>query len=345
MASNIFRMFSPEKQKWDLEFHSLFISIPTRFVSVESKEDRAKKRKAQLRNAQLLVLLHPPQNTIRSQVKSITDKSNVSTYRERKERYTKALEEHAAEARANEAGLYQEIHELRRTVQQLTKLIRDHGMQIPDEIYLPVDLGHVSEDSPAGELLSQQDGQPSVQHAGGATNQVHSTLREEGEKAQTISDPNKPIRLGDLDPLAVGMEFVLALERPCVDHLYPHPDTAHEVGGHALTVSGQLAPAYPKSVFESHGAHETFCREVPEQSLHSLLALSSELCAESEITPIQVWQYIRSQPLFGGLEAPELWHLVEKLRDTATCYGFGAVIKREIFEKLMFETLLVGRAF
>ncbi|KAF2970650.1 hypothetical protein GQX73_g2862 [Xylaria multiplex] len=290
------------------------------FSPEKSKEDRAQKRKAQLRRAQL-------------------------TYRERKERYTKALEEHVAEARVNQADLYQEIHDLRRTVQQLAGFIRDNGLQIPNEIHLPVELAHVPEDSPASEWLPQQDFQPSVQHAGGATNQIYSPLSEQSEQIEPISDPNKPIRLGDLDPLAVGMEFVLTLERPCVDHLYPHPDKAHEVGGHALTVSGQLAPAYPKSVFESYRPHETFCREVPEQSLHSLLALSSDLCPESEITPIQAWHCIRSQPLFGGLEAPNLWHLAEKLRDAATCHGFGAVVKRDFFEKLMFETLLVGRAF
>ncbi|KAI0532187.1 hypothetical protein GGR58DRAFT_523434 [Xylaria digitata] len=313
MAGNIFRMFTPEK----------------------SKEDRAQKRKAQLRKAQLLVILYP-------RLQSIVDKSNVSTYRERKERYTKALEEHVAEARVNQADLYQEIHELRRTVQQLAGFIRDHGLQIPNEIHLPVELVHVSEDSPASDGLPQPDFQPSVQHAGGATNQIYSPLPEQVEP---ISDPNTPLRLGDLDPLAVGMEFVLTLERPCVDHLYPHPDKVHEVGGHALTFSGQLAPAYPKSVFESHRPHETFRREVPEQSLHSLLALSSDLCPESEITPIQAWHYIRSQPLFGGLEAPNLWYLAAKLRDAATCHGFGAVVKRDFFEKLMFETLLVGRAF
>ncbi|KAI0454231.1 hypothetical protein F5B21DRAFT_504517 [Xylaria acuta] len=306
MASNIFRMFSPES----------------------SKEDRTKKRKAQLRRAQL-------------------------TYKERKERYTKNLEDRVAEARATEVDLYQEIQGLRRTVQQLTKFIQDHGIRVPDEILLTVELNQVSEGPTPSDWAPQQDYQQdyqlSVQHAGDdavvPTNRLHSSLREEGRKAETTSNPGNLLRLGDLDSLAVGMEFVLTLESPCVNHLYPGPDKAHEPGGHALTVSGQLAPAYPKSVFESHTAHETFCREVPEKSLHSLLALSSELCPESEITPIMAWNHIRSQPLFGGLEARNLWLLAEKLRNAATCHGFGAVIKQDFFEKMMFETLMIGRAF
>ncbi|KAI0506371.1 hypothetical protein F5B22DRAFT_624001 [Xylaria bambusicola] len=296
MATNIFRMFSPDSKK--------------------SKEDRVKKRKAQLRNAQL-------------------------TYRERKERYTKALEENVAESRANEADLHRQIGELRETVQKLAQFILDQGVQIPDEIKLPADLNLVPEKAPAQEWPSQQD----YQHTSGINNQTHSTLREDGPRTELISNSNSLLRLGDLDPLAVGMEFVLTLERPCVNHLYPPEDTAHEVGGHGLTVSGQLAPMYPKSVFESNRAHETFCREVPEQSLHSLLALSSELCPESEITPIEAWHSIRSQPLFGGMRAQNLWRLAERLRDEAICHGFGAVVKRESFEKFMFETLILDNAF
>ncbi|GAP83552.2 hypothetical protein SAMD00023353_0200740 [Rosellinia necatrix] len=302
MASHIFRMFSPEK----------------------SQEDRTKKRKAQLRRAQL-------------------------TYRERKERYTKALEEHVAEARANEAGLYEEIQDLRRTVQQLTAFIHDHGMQLPDQIQLMVESSRVPEDATASDWVPEQGQQQhwpqEADDATTATNRLHSTLHDEGTKTGTTSNPGDLLRLGDLDPLAMGMEFVLTLERPCVNHLYPGQDKAHEPGGHALTVSGQLAPAYPKSVFEAHAPHETFCRELPERSLHSLLALSSTLVPESEITPVQAWNLIRCQPLFGGLEARNLWDLAEKLRGATTCHGFGAVIKQDFFERVMFETLLVGRAF
>ncbi|KAI0424317.1 hypothetical protein F5Y09DRAFT_324740 [Xylaria sp. FL1042] len=283
----------------------------------KSKEDRAKKRKAQLRKAQL-------------------------TYRERKERYTKALEEHVAEAKVTEADLYREIDELRKTVQKLAGFIQDQGMQIPDELNLPIQIDNVAGESPPDEfLLSQQD----HQHMHGINNHIHSTLREKGQAAVMLSDPNNVLRLGDLDPLAVGMEFVLALERACITHVYPDPDTAHEVSGHALTVTGQLAPAYQMSVFESPRAHETFCRDLPEQSLHSLLTLSSELCHnESEITPIEAWHHIRSQPHFGGMEARNLNRLVGQLQEAAKCHGFGAAISRESFEKLMFETMLVGCA-
>ncbi|KAI1283348.1 hypothetical protein F5Y07DRAFT_349396 [Xylaria sp. FL0933] len=282
----------------------------------KSKEDRAKKRKAQLRKAQL-------------------------TYRERKERYTKALEEHVAEAKANEAELYREIDELRKTVQKLAGFIQDQGMQIPVELNLLVQTKVLGE-SPADEFLLSP---PDSQHFDGVNEHVHSTLRERDPTAIALSNPENFLRLGDLDPLAVGMEFVLALERACITHNYPGPDTVHEVNGHGLTVTGQLAPTYPMTAFESPRAHETFCRELPEQSLHSLLTLSSELRHhESEVTPIEAWHYIRSQPYFGGMEARNLYRLIGQLQEAAKCHGFGAVIDRESFEKFMFETLLVGCA-
>ncbi|KAI1362297.1 hypothetical protein F5Y08DRAFT_341742 [Xylaria arbuscula] len=311
----------------------------TQPASLESKEDRAKKRKAQLRNAQLSVDFLPFYLSFPLPQDSFSQYNN-STYRERKERYTKALEEHVAEATANEADLHREIGELRETVKKLAQFIQDQGVQIPDEIKLPVSLSPAPEKALADEWLSHQ----SYQGASGIGNETYPIMREDSPRVELISDPNNNLRLGDLDSLAVGMEFVLTLERPCVNHLYPNDDSAHEVGGHALTFSGQLAPLYAKSVFESSKAHETFRREVPEQSLFSLLTLSSELCPESEITPIEAWHSIRSQPLFGGMRAQNLWRLVERLRDAATCHGFGAVINRESFEKFMFEIMILDNA-
>lgn len=180
-------------------------------------------------------------------------------------------------------------------------------MQLPDEISLAVESSRVPSEIISGDWASEQDQQQ--QHWGQLTdgtatiaNRLHFTPpREEGTEAVPISSHSEPLRLGDLDPLAIGMQFVLILESPCINHLYPSSDAAtHEPNGHALTVSGQLAPTYPKAVFESpeKAARETFRREVPEGSLRSLLALSSDLCPESEITPVQAWNKIRCQPLF-----------------------------------------------
>ncbi|KAI0401738.1 hypothetical protein F4802DRAFT_600741 [Xylaria palmicola] len=295
-----------------------------RFFALENtQEDRAEKRRAQLRRAQV-------------------------TYKERKERYAKALENRVAEARESEVNLCQQIHDLQETVRKLAGFIHDQGLQVPDELRVAIESSQFHEDHPESDWAPQHGHQPlvQVQTISDETipaNPQQSTLRDERIDGEPTSDPSD-LYLGDLDPLAVGMEFVLTLERPCFDHLCHTPDKTYEPRGHALTLSGQLAKAIPGRILDPRTACETFRREVPEKSLHSLLALSLDLCPEAEITPIQAWHHIRSQPLFGALEARKLWDLAERLLREARCHGFGAVIHQDIFEKTMSETLLASRA-
>lgn len=145
---------------------------------------------------------------------TITKPQGISTYRERKERYTKALEDHVADARANEADLHQEIQDLRRTVQKLTAFIQSHGMQLPDEISLAIESSPVAGDIIPADWASGQD-QPHHQEqlidgTVSIPNQLQYTPSYEGgTKTGLISSHTEPLRLGDLDPLAIGMQFVL----------------------------------------------------------------------------------------------------------------------------------------
>ncbi|KAL6871210.1 hypothetical protein J3F83DRAFT_646558 [Trichoderma novae-zelandiae] len=74
----------------------------------EPKGDPVEKRRAQLRRAQ-------------------------QSYRDRKDKYTKALEFELARARKSEAGLTSEVQQLHETVQILTSLLSKHGISIPAE--------------------------------------------------------------------------------------------------------------------------------------------------------------------------------------------------------------------
>lgn len=57
--------------------------------------------------------------------------------------------------------------------------------------------------------------------------------------------------------------------------------------------------------------------------LENLLALSKEVCAsDDQITPVQAWNLIRSQPHFGGFELSGLQTLAETLRDIISCHGY-----------------------
>lgn len=61
--------------------------------------------------------------------------------------------------------------------------------------------------------------------------------------------------------------------------------------------------------------------------LENLLALSTEVCAsDDQITPVQAWNLIRSQPHFGGFELSGLQTLVETLRDIIACHGYVTIL-------------------
>lgn len=101
--------------------------------------------------------------------------------------------------------------------------------------------------------------------------------------------------------------------------------------------------------------------------LENLLSLSTEVCvSDDQITPVQAWNMIRSQPHFGGYELHSLQALAETLREVIKCHGyvvtlvretawyyaymfnlisFGAVIPQAVFKRLTFEFLLKGKPF
>jgi hypothetical protein len=66
---------------------------------------------------------------------------------------------------------------------------------------------------------------------------------------------------------------------------------------------------------------------------------------DSEVTPVQAWDYIRRQEQFAGLEAARWEGLKEKLVGFVRCYGFGGVIEKDAFENAVFEAFVVGRVF
>lgn len=98
------------------------------------------------------------------------------TYRERKEAYTKALEREVAKSKAREAELLLENQRLQGTIQKLVGKLEEHGVEGVDDII---------KSTPAKEPREP--------------------------KPNNMSSPAPPLaRLGDVDPVALGMDFVLA---------------------------------------------------------------------------------------------------------------------------------------
>jgi hypothetical protein len=110
-----------------------------------------------------------------------------------------------------------------------------------------------------------------------------------------------------------------SLESPCLDHLHGDPSKPEELNCHAFTASAQLLtsdlpPDMPPIC--APGMKD------PAAILNRLLALSPEICSDTDITPIQMWNRIRQQPHSGSLALQRLRTLAEKLRDAAKCHGY-----------------------
>ncbi|GAB1313388.1 hypothetical protein MFIFM68171_03598 [Madurella fahalii] len=155
---------------------------------------------------------------------------------------------------------------------------------------------------------------------------------------------HRGVRLGDLDPTTVGMEFVLALEEPCLGHIHGDPDNPEQPNGHALTVSSQLLFLPSPSPPDAKDLRDARAK-APAPILDRLLALSSSLTLEDEVTPVQAWNRIRSQPQFDQLRIDRLQSLTKELGEVVKCHGFGAVFKVDVLEKLVREELTERPAF
>ncbi|EHK24733.1 uncharacterized protein TRIVIDRAFT_220174 [Trichoderma virens Gv29-8] len=324
MADRIFRIFNPR----------------------EPKGDPIEKRRAQLRRAQ-------------------------QSYRDRKDKYTKALEAELARSRKSEAGLTSELERLRGKLQILTNLLSQNGISLPLE-FSNEDIYHGDTSHSAASQLTTRgqprkaDGRPSntqsaftgtmTTNQGSILNSENRNLRQYGSSyftrdnepqvprprtatATTLAAPRESTRLSELDATMVGMEFVLTLERPCLNHIHGNPKKPLEPHGHALTTTVQLQASLSLPPIDPKNPVPPSYHNAPAAVLDRLLNLAPSVSADGDVTPIQAWHYIRRQPHFGGFDMQSLNKLAERLREAAKCHGFGAAVQTGVFESAVREIL------
>ncbi|KAL7937749.1 hypothetical protein V8C35DRAFT_293459 [Trichoderma chlorosporum] len=321
MADRIFRIFNPR----------------------EPKGDPVEKRRAQLRRAQ-------------------------QSYRDRKDKYTKALEAELGRSRESEAGLTSEVERLRGTVRILTDLLSQNGIPFPSEL-IDEEIYHDDASPKAASQLgtrgqAQLTGgrQPTTSPAstwttmspGNFSDGENRELRPQGSRhfawdnasqgpsptaVTTLAEPSDSTRLCELDVTMVGMEFVLTLERPCLNHIHGNPKKPQEPHGHALTATVQLQASLSLPPVDPKNPVPPSYHNAPAAVLDRLLNLAPSVSADGDVTPIQAWHYIRRQPQFGGFEMERLNRLAERLREAAKCHGFGAAVQTGVFESAVREIL------
>ncbi|KAM7217975.1 hypothetical protein V8F06_006658 [Rhypophila decipiens] len=332
MSVNVFRFFRP---------------------TGEEKEEKSEKRRAQVRRAQ-------------------------QTYRLRKDQYTRALEKEVSRLRSVEADLSIEIQRLRDTVSSQQRLLAKENSWGDLWDYVAND-EHVSRETGISPLSDQS--QLAALSEVMLDSQWTATVTspsERGQPALPLALESHPAPGASIPPSAqhpkardcqpgpsselttTAMEFVLALESPCLSHIHGDPSTPHQANGHALTTSSYVLSLSPQSPSSSQSPSPSLesnkaavirgLDSAPRNILDRLLALSTNFALEDELTPIQAWKRISAQ--MGSLRNPNtngskngqlewsLKELVRRLSGTIKCHGFGAVLKVDVFEKAVRDVMI-----
>ncbi|OAL07470.1 hypothetical protein IQ06DRAFT_208869 [Phaeosphaeriaceae sp. SRC1lsM3a] len=265
------------------------------------------------------------------------------THRERKEMYIKALEQEVLRLKETFSTTSRERDAFAEENRRLKELLMAHGIAF--DLSTPPNNGmsHVSSSgygSSSGSVSGYGPGSastgytspPSFHHRGSLshdmTQQQMNLQRQPHQSAQ---------QQNGLDYDQIGIDFVLTLERPCMDHMQFLMVRAHDaeetISGHAL-----MATAPP----DSHIAtcpEEKYPHQMPDitmPDLMKLLDLSNRLPLDGEITPIMAWAKIIQDDNFKALSKEDIEVIKTELLAKVRCYGFGAVLEEfEVSDALM----------
>lgn len=127
-----------------------------------------------------------------------------------------------------------------------------------------------------------------------------------------------------LDTPDVAIEFVLALEHPCMTHIQ-HPATMPSASSskgnptfHVQMASAPLVSSAPRPPEPNTKWNWTASTTIIRQ----LLALSSTINLEGEITPVEAWNRVRHHPDFWRFDRTQIDGLKNELSEKVRCCGY-----------------------
>ncbi|OAA64331.1 Yap1 redox domain protein [Niveomyces insectorum RCEF 264] len=277
------------------------------------------------------------------------------THRERKELYIKALEDEVLRLKEIYSNVSQDKERLAEENRQLKHMLSQSGATLPAGVprggssllddtasnpsisfsasasgsYAAAPSSHTSAFTPPPFGTQGQRGMISPQHGEAGHGLPHSHGSGQTE------DPRKN---AGIDYEQAGIDFVLTLEKPCMDHMPWLLERGAEAGGepcgHALMAScppepfPELTPDIPFGYSNVKGADiESGQRtwELTKGDLATLLALSAKLNLDGEITPVMAWGMVLAHPRLAELTLDDFRRLTDELGSKIRCYGFGAV--------------------
>lgn len=118
-----------------------------------------------------------------------------------------------------------------------------------------------------------------------------------------------------LDTPDIAIDFVLALEHPCMPHI-PHPSgKSHDPSNHILLASTPLI-ASSASRPQSNSQWSASAAMIKE-----LLNLSSSINLKGELTPVEAWHRLRENPNFWKMDLETFGILKRELSREVKCCG------------------------
>ncbi|TKA75140.1 hypothetical protein B0A49_05297 [Cryomyces minteri] len=266
------------------------------------------------------------------------------THRERKEMYIKALEQEVLRLKETFGTTARERDAVQEENRRLKELLAAHGISYdfssPSHTF---QRNGSSYDRSSRGSFTGSYGPPSNSTGFSPPPQAPSQpLPPQPAHAQKTSHPPSSQNRPDYDQ--VGIDFVLTLERPCMDHMqflmvrsqnpdalpFHHPsdyadsDQEPQISGHAL-----MATCPPESYVLEH-PNDMYPHKMPDMpvpDLMKLLDLSNRLPLDGEITPVMAWTMILRNERCRELGTQDFELIKQELTAKVRCYGFGAVLE------------------
>lgn len=135
----------------------------------------------------------------------------------------------------------------------------------------------------------------------------------------------------------IGVNFILYLEHPCMDHAHLLSGN-HRSNNHAFTSSTALfsfVSKPPEQLVDSarHGNDTTW--QSPTTQLEGLMHLCDQFVPEGEIAPVQMWQQVTAAIQSQRLQLTNVPALQQSLAELVECRGFGSAMEQLDFERLL----------
>ncbi|KAF2808621.1 uncharacterized protein BDZ99DRAFT_446221 [Mytilinidion resinicola] len=260
------------------------------------------------------------------------------THRERKEMYIKALEQEVLRLKDTFGTTARERDAMAEENRRLKEILIAHGISFDLSSPGTAGFGRVGSSNYGSSSTGSISGSYGPgSNSTGYTSPPSATPQNQGVGQMSPSQHPRQQPNNGMDYDQVGIDFVLTLERPCMDHMQMlmvrASDSDADVSGHAL-----MATCPPESHIVST-PNDPYPHRMPDitmPDLLKLLDLSNRLPLDGEITPIMAWAMIMKHERFFEITREEFEAIKGDLLAKVRCYGFGAVLEEfEVHDALM----------